>query len=182
MTISDLLPLFEVRKWERCYPGSERHVQDFRTGQNCFFLPVFTVEALAVPRDSSGLHVLARGLLQGGVLTNCGFGTNVRISTSVSTRSGARHWPSSRCPTNTLPMSPWLLQFQTLLIWAQCFLGLCWERLWNFFCFAWVEILASNLCPSSPICFFCYRNAYKSPASSLGPSLFSVVSMGLLLF
>lgn len=108
MTISDLLPLSGVGKWERCYPGSEWHLQDFRTGQNCFLLPVFTVGALAVPKDSSGLHVLARGLLQGGVLTNCGFGTNVRISCSVSTRSGAKalaEFPASYKHPPHVPMT-----------------------------------------------------------------------------
>lgn len=48
---------------------------------------------------------------------------------------------------------PQLLQVQPLPIWAWGFLGLCWESLWNF-CFAWVGILASVLCPSSPLAFY----------------------------
>lgn len=106
-----------------------------RTLELCrtFILSIFTVDALTAPRPvpacRSGLHVLARSLLQGGVLTSCDVGANVSISCSVSTPSRAGPWPGSWCPANTLLTSPWLLQFQPLLIWTWGFLVLCWDSL-----------------------------------------------------
>lgn len=49
-------------------------------------------------------------------------------------------------------------------------------------CLVWVGTLSSDLYLSSPICFFYCRNSYKSPVSSLGPSLFSVVAVDHVLF
>lgn len=57
---------------------------------------------------------------ESGILTSCSFGAHVRISCSVPTRSWVERWLGSRCrcPTDTLLIPAWLLQFQSLLVWA----------------------------------------------------------------
>lgn len=126
-----------MRRWESYNPGSERHVQGLRTVQKArSFLCIFTVEALVVARDSSGLCVLAGRWGQGGILTSCGCSTNVRISCSVSTQSGTGHWPGSRCPPNTLLILPCVTALVSAPAdWSLGFLGLGRDSLWNFVCF-----------------------------------------------
>lgn len=98
MTVSDTLLPVRSEKVGTVLPESEGHFPGLTTVRNFLFLSGCTVGALTVPRDGSlllfALSALARSLLQGGVLTSCGFGTKV----SAQSRQGAGWAPRLQTP------------------------------------------------------------------------------------
>ena len=184
MTISDIFAFVWSEKVERCHPESKGHLQNLRTAPNLFFFQCLLRKLWwclgTVACCCSGHRVLARSLLQGGVLTSCGFGTKVRINCSgqgTGRVPGVQQTPFPYlCGCSSFnPCWSELRVFMTLLgKFVDCLL----------FCAGWNTdfwlLSSAHLVLSA---FLYYRNSFNMHLlSQWALSYFSVVAVGGLLF